>query len=372
MSEFASIPGLASALGLGAELSEEAGALQDQMSNIVSAVEDAADVLSPLGWPPLEQSNTDAYKNAADLTRSGKEQEAIDLIVDSWNENDALMLRQSVQRVQGLYSISGTEYPRLGRPDVGHQRAVLIMEAHENHLEGRYASAISLVFSQVDGITADFSDEGYAFFSRIRGKAEPRATLTDDSTFAGHPQALKAIAVSLTEQCKTTETKGRLLRHGIIHGRELGYGTKENSTKALVTLLALITFVEKKAKLGLLTAVRQHEQDVTGLTGYDEDGRWKDRRGFRAAKKSLRLVELRQERYREDHGTYAGDIRQLNPNEAIEELRDVNLCSRDDGDTYWAWVTPHAFTLGLGRHHGDIDTWKYGAPKAPDRLPNVP
>lgn len=360
---------LSSSLGLGDSFTAEAGALNDQMRTLFSSTEKAFEKLSPLGWPPLEQANLNVYTEAADLVSLGRPQDAVDLIVDSWNEDGIHMLQSSIHRVRDLYRIDRSEYPNLGRPDVAEARSSLIQEAFANHEEGRFASATTLAFSQIDGITADFSDEGYAFFSRIQGKTEPRATLTDDRTFAGHPQALKAIAVSLTERCDTTETQGRLLRHGIIHGRELEYGTKENSTKALVTLLAVITFVEEKAKRQLLAEVEKHEQEVAGLAEYDEDGRWKDRRDFKCSKKSLWFAQVRQDKYAETHGRYAGSIKDLDPNEAIDELRPVKLEVTEDGSAYWAWVTPNAYTLGIGCRLGEVGHWRYAAPTPPTHLP---
>jgi hypothetical protein len=48
--------------------------------------------------------------------------------------------------------------------------------------------------------------------------------------------------------CPTTEVSGRLLRHGIVHGRELAYGTRANSTKAFAALLALIVWAQPIAR----------------------------------------------------------------------------------------------------------------------------
>jgi hypothetical protein len=75
----------------------------------------------------------------------GRVQEAEDLIVEDWNENDAIGLRLSVHRVQNLYGIVDAERQERDEPDVGHERAVLIAEAIDNHRDGRYASARGVI-----------------------------------------------------------------------------------------------------------------------------------------------------------------------------------------------------------------------------------
>lgn len=370
MSQLAATPGLLNALDFDPSISYRVRELCEQMDGLFETAEDASRLLSPLGWPPMEQGNADDYAEAALLVSAGHIGDAVERLVESWNKNDAGALRLSVQRVQGLYRIVRTEYPFLMRADVGHERAKLIMEAHDNHLEGRYASAISLVFSQIDGIHTDFSDDHYAFFSRMNG--QPKGDLTDDSTFAGHPDALKAIAMSLTEYCGSTEVSGRLLRHGIIHGRELGYGNLENSTKSFVTLLALISFVEKKARAKLEDAISTYEEEVAGSLEIDSDGRWKDRRGFEFAKDGLHQLDSLQERFHKRSGTYSNSIAELDPTSTFEELVGISVSKSADGSSYWGWTTPHNFTLGIGRHAGEIDSWKFGAVDPPSGLPTEP
>lgn len=134
----------------------------------------------------------------------------------------------------GLYTLPDDD--DLVEATIAFHRSQEIGEALALYLEGRYRGAIQIALSQMDGIAADLSPRGRGLFSR--GGLE----LTDEATALGHPANLAQMRRLLTEHCPKTTTQGRLLRHGIIHGRELGYATEVNSTKALVALLALILF----------------------------------------------------------------------------------------------------------------------------------
>jgi hypothetical protein len=148
---------------------------------------------------------------------------------------------------------------------------------------------------------SDFSAEAQPFFNKDRASGAPRATIVDANTLAGHPGALAALHRLLAQKCSTTETSGRLLRHGIMHGRELGYGSRRNSTQALATLLAVITWAQPIARARLEEAAAEQELRWTGSTERDADGRLRDRRGFAQAMDSVEtLGRLQDNRYRLD------------------------------------------------------------------------
>jgi hypothetical protein len=158
------------------------------------------------------------------------------------------------------------------------------------------------------------------FFSRDRRTGEPRADVSDETTLAGHPQALLALAKLMTERCDQTETRGRLLRHGIMHGRELGYGTRRNSTQALATLLAVITWAQPIARARLDEAAAAREARYAGSDERDERGRRLDRRGFAQAKDSSSTLGQFQERFYERHGRYAASVDEIDPDGVLRDM----------------------------------------------------
>lgn len=298
---------------------------------------------------------------------AGDTDAADELLIKSWNETDATLLRMSVQRVQGLYRVAAAEYVEPDVPNVGHERAMLIHEAVENHREERYASAISLVLPRIDGIVADFSEGGVSFFSRDRRTREPRADVTDEATLAGHPEALLTLARILPTACPTTEVSGRLVRHGIVHGRELGYGTLRNSTQALVTLLAVITWAQPIARAWLQEQAAEREARHASSTERDEYGRRLDRRGFRQAKDSLTALRNLQDRFYEAHGRCVGWVDEIDPQRVLRDMfPGAHTRCSEDAQTYWAWAeTPANYVFAVSGKSGERGRWEYAGEDVP-------
>jgi hypothetical protein len=191
-------------------------------------------LLAPLGWLVFEGGPDEAYQQAADLLEGGDSEAAERVLCDAWNEDRAALLRGPLHQVMDLYELP--EDDALVEDTIPFERCQEIKEAVDLHLAGRYRGAIHISLAQLDGIAADCAENGRGLFAR------DGLTVTDNSTAVGHPANLAQMRRLLTRHCPSTTRNGRLLRHGIVHGRELGYGTATNSTKALVTLLGLILF----------------------------------------------------------------------------------------------------------------------------------
>lgn len=357
------------ASGLDKDTIRAARAAPAEIHSLLAATESSATALAPLGWIPFEYSPS-AYMEAARLVDAGENEAAEELIIERWNENDAISLRRSVHRVSSLYRDATAEYDDRDAPDIGHARALLIDEAIENHREGRYASAITMALTQIDGIVSDFSAEGKPFFNKDHKTGGPRATIVDAGTLAGHPEALTALHRLLTQTCPTTETSGRLLRHGIMHGRELGFGNLRNSTQALATLLMIIAWAEPIARARLDDAAAERERRWTGSTERDAHGRRRDRRGFGQAKDSVEtLARLQDIRYGRD-GRYAESVETIDPDGVLRDMFiGADTTCTVDGEAYIVWAvaeTDYVFAQSNreGRDHG----WQY----ADDPLPTEP
>jgi hypothetical protein len=358
-------------LGVKAEL-EEITTLGARTHAMFADLERAAEVLSPLGWLVFEYSPAETYARAADLVEEGNADEAEALIVEDWNEQDALKLRWSVHRVQNLYrdAAPDSEFDDEKLAAIGHERARLIDEAIESHRAEHYAAAISIALAQMDGIVADFSPEGAVLFSRDRHTGDPRATVTDEVTLAGHPAGLRALARMLTQRCDTTELSSRLLRHGIAHGRELRFDTLTNSTKALAALLGVITWAQPIANTRLAAAAAEHEQRYAGSTERDAHGRRLDRRGFTEAKSALLMAGNFQRIYHERHGRYAESREELLREIPIpDDIKGIETRRSEDGQTYWAWAVPSGYVLAVGGSGGGVLQWQYAGETIPNGGP---
>lgn len=355
-------------LGVSGDDIRQAKAILADSEALLETLDPTAQSLAPLGWIFFEQAPVEDYRRAAQLVRQGNVQDAEQLIVESWNGADATLLHQTVHKVQHLYKVANAEYDDPSERDVGHPRAMLIHEAVENHREGRYASSITLALTQIDGVVADFSDEGHVFFSRDRSTGEPRAALTDDETLAGHPAALAALARLMTERCDTTEITGRLLRHGILHGRELGYGTRRNSTQALATLLAVVTWAQPIARALLAAATQAREARYLGSKERDDAGRLRDRRGFAEAKKSALSLSALQDRFYERNGRYAASADNVDPGGVLaDKFIGASTSCSGDGQTYMAWATAETeYVFAVSGRNGEQTHWLYAGDKRPE------
>jgi len=116
-----------------------------------------------------------------------------------------------------------------------------LQEAYDLHTQGRYAGAIALVLTQIDGIFIDMTGKPAKYFFNPENP-----NLVDDVTLAGHPLGLKALSELMSKPSSTTVVSDELTRQGILHGRVLAYDTRRNSTKTFAALLAVIEGVRKR------------------------------------------------------------------------------------------------------------------------------
>jgi hypothetical protein len=222
---------------------------------------------------------------------------------------------------------------------------------------------IPIVLAQMDGIANDVGAR--SFFTRRNGQSA--AQVTDDTTMAGHPETLLALSQMMTEGCPTTETSGRLLRHGILHGRELGYGTRVNSTKAFAALLALVVWAQPVARERLERLRAEREEQHTESRERDEEGRWLDRRGFEDAQSALWSLRGVQFGFFRNEGRYAANRRELDPTGLLlEDVPDFELRTSESGGDFSAWiVAPSGYVLGIASEDGEWASWYYAGEDPP-------
>ncbi len=328
--------------------------IQEQRQNIAeltSAPDRIATALSPLGWPYFSSVPHDAYVAAASLVEHGKVEEAEALIADAWNEND-VMLGWAAARVFGLYG-----------PDWDFETAMnrqrLLKEAFELHKAEHYAGAISITLAQMEGIFIDMTGKGAnAFFE----KNNPH--LLDDETLPGHSLGLKALAKFMTVGVNKTGASGKLTRHGIFHGRELGYDNRINSTKALTGALALIEWAQPRAVELQEQAAEERNRRYAGSKEVDQWGRRIDQRGFKEAKALLRNVQGRQKTFYLQHQRYATDRKTLDRGGSLKG--DFELRTSPNAQAWWAWaVTEPAVVFGLASRDGEFQEREFVAEDPP-------
>lgn len=124
------------------------------------------------------------------------------------------------------------------------ERARLIEKALWHHNAGAFEASVPIVLAQIEGVVFDMTRGKSGFFSRKGDSTH----LRDSSTVAGMDEGLAALQVVFGAPANTTTISGAISRHGILHGRELGYDTIRNSTKCFVLLLAIVEWAQPRAR----------------------------------------------------------------------------------------------------------------------------
>lgn len=108
-----------------------------------------------------------------------------------------------------------------------------LLEAFENHKDGRYYSSIPVFLAQADGAYMDtFGDREY-LFSKKNDVEKPSDLPFDEALIDGINLLLFE---ELAADSDDVDDESALNRHVVQHGLWSGYGTKENSVKAIVLL----------------------------------------------------------------------------------------------------------------------------------------
>lgn len=119
-------------------------------------------------------------------------------------------------------------------------RVELARLAKVDYLEGRFHACIPNVLMLVDGLATDAARSNQNFFSE-------GADLTAWDSVEGHATGLPALAALMrTRRMKrSTENLTIPFRHGILHGRDLGFANKMVAAKSWAALFALGEWARK-------------------------------------------------------------------------------------------------------------------------------
>ena len=314
---------------------------------------------SPLGWAPSSSLPTDVYSDAlATLQLTDSLDEAESKLIEGWNQNDKLLYR--IRRLASL----GAGNEDLGQ--VARRRRELVERALSHHRNEAYEASVPIALAQADGIVWDFTESRHGLFSSGSG----RDHLLDNSTVAGLPEGLKPLSELFSVSMKESGATGSLSRHGILHGRELGYDTKANSTKVFVLLLAVIEWAQPRARTLAERKDREREEAHAGSDETDDLGRRLDTRGFEDAKASLRWLSAAQMGQWRHHGRYRAELDEIAPGSLGEErlrgMAQIHLAVTSGGREFKAWrVTPSGFCFGIAGRDGPPNEWYYSGPVAP-------
>ncbi|MBT2663883.1 hypothetical protein [Bacillus sp. ISL-45] len=174
------------------------------------------DFFAKKGWIAYESLSFDLMENCVKLAEAGKPKEAEEALIEHFTDRE---------RISFLII-------RLKNVKEFRSRTPLLLNALEDHFNGRYHASVPLFLMLIDGFVNDVEQIGF-FADKVK--------LDVWDTIAAHSSGLVAIQKIFNKSRRKTTNEEISLpyRNGILHGRDLGYANVQVSVKTLSTLLAL-------------------------------------------------------------------------------------------------------------------------------------
>lgn len=253
-----------------AEQAREVGRRLDVLRHpTLEQLGEAVALFARLGWAMCGRWHMEGTLRILRQAESGATDDELDLaITNLWNNENVTWLKHAPAPMRRW---SNSHYPF---KQLLWDRVSLIEKAIEHHFAGAYEASMPIILAQIDGVSRDLT--GQSFFSK-----GSKASYLDDETIAGMEANLPVVRALFSEDVKTTGDYGKVSRHGVLHGRDLGYGTRVNSTKTIVLVAAIAEYLPRIADNAGAQLREQHEAEVAGSTELDELGRLVDDRHVR-------------------------------------------------------------------------------------------
>ena len=177
------------------------------------------------GWIATDSFSLDVMKRSVELAeRDNKEAAEIEIL--EWFTKDTINLF-AITRANQFHKVHG--------------RFDQLHEALKLFIEERYMAAVPLILIACDGFASEI----------LKGKSpfDKEVDLSCFDTISGHATSLPALIKKITKSVGTSSDEEMTipLRHGILHGRSLGYANKTVCAKAWLLMIALVDWAVAKA-----------------------------------------------------------------------------------------------------------------------------
>lgn len=223
-------------------------------------------LFAQLGWAMCGRWHQEGTFRVLRQVSNGLSVEELDeAITELWNNENHTWLKHAAAPMRRW---ANSHYPL---KQIIWDRVTLIEKAIEHHFAGAYEASIPILLAQIEGLSQDLTKK--SFFTKRNN--DP---YLDDETVAGMETNLPVVRTLFSEDVEPTGHYGKVSRHGVLHGRDLGYATRVNSTKTIVLVAALAEYFPKIADDISTHQRRQYEESVAGSAEIDEHGRLVDDR----------------------------------------------------------------------------------------------
>ncbi len=168
------------------------------------------------GWIAHESMNSDLMLTSIELAEKGLIDVAEQELINYYSSDKMQWL---LHQLKGIEAFSN--------------RYNFFMLAYEDTLAERYHAAVPILLMMIDGSVNDI-DKGKGFFA-------DKTNLTVWDSIAAHSSGLTALKKVFSDgRYKTTKEEITLpYRHGVLHGRDLGYANKTVTAKCWAALFAI-------------------------------------------------------------------------------------------------------------------------------------
>ena len=247
------LPGL-QVLAKGAGFLGKLGINRDQMKSFTDQIDDLVEQskiidlpdrfnesFGPLGWIAVGSAlSVNVMKEAISLHDAGKIDEAETALVE-WFTKDNIELF-AILRARRFHKAA--------------LRDDQLKEAMQLYLEERYMAAVPLILIACDGFASDVAPIS---------PFEKDADLSCFDSITGHDTALPTLIKLITKGVRKSrdDILDLPLRHGILHGRSLGYANKKVCAKAWLLMMALVDWaIDKSSENERLEKYEQKQQET--------------------------------------------------------------------------------------------------------------
>ena len=223
-----SSPGLMKKLGISSErLDRLHQAVEDvlQQSDVLTLPDRFNDAFAQKGWIATGSMSATTMQRALDLHEAGEHQHAEDEIL-AWFQEDTINWRAIV---------------RSKSFNKARNRCDQLQEALKLTFEERYWAAVPLILIACDGFASDVLGVGDSLFKE-------GVDLTVFDSIPGHPSSLPSLIQRLAKSVRKSSDEELTLplRHGILHGRSLGYANRVVCMKVWLLMIALVDWAHDK------------------------------------------------------------------------------------------------------------------------------
>jgi hypothetical protein len=190
--------------------------IESQLNILSKSPDKFNDHYAKRGWIAHESMNSDLMLSCIELAEKGLIDTAEIELVNYYTSEKMHWL---------LYQLNGIEAFSI--------RLEFFRLAYDDTLAERYHAVVPLLLMMVDGAVNDI-DKGKGFFAE-------KTNLTAWDSIAAHSTGLTTLKVVFTDGRHKTTTEEITLpyRHGILHGRDLGYANKIVTAKCWAAVFAI-------------------------------------------------------------------------------------------------------------------------------------